>query len=324
VKDTVFIVSEPEDVHADAVITKLNERKVKVFRFHPEEFPAGGSITIGVDGPLTAEIMMPHRRLRSPDVMSAWLRRPRPVKAPVGTEASLARYIELQTNLTIHTVYEAIPQQRWVCSPRALHLAELKGLQLARAKAAGLEVPRTIITNDPAQAKAFRETFDPPRCAVKPLRAENVAHPGTQGRALTLTRVWDGDVADGSIAAAPLCVQEYIEKQSDWRVTVIGDRIFPVRMHTQELEGSRVDSRGVDPATIRHEPMALPPAVEAGIRALLGSFGIRFAAIDLLERPDGSLVFIDLNPNGQWLWIEHVTKLPLVDAMVELLTTPIS
>src|SRR6185436_4726016 len=140
---------------------------------------------------------------------------------------------------------------------------------------------------DPGQAKAFRNAFDPRRCAVKALRPENVVHPDSQGRALTLTKVWNDDVADDSIAAAPLCVQEYIEKKSDWRVTVIGDRIFPVRMHTQEHESARVDSRGADPMSIRHEPVTLPAAVEAGIRALLESFGIRFAAIDLLERPDG-------------------------------------
>jgi hypothetical protein len=305
---TVLIITEPEDAHADAIITKLNELEVSVFR-------------IGMEGALTGELVTPHRRVHSKDVRSAWLRRPRAAKAPAGTEPSLARYIEVQTNLTIRTFYESIPQPRWVCSPRALQLAELKGLQLVRAKEAGLEVPRTVITNDPAQARAFRDAFHPARCAVKALRPENVVHPDS-GRALTLTRIWNDNVPDGSIAAAPLCAQEYIEKRSDWRVTVIGDRIFPVRMHTQELEASRIDSRGIHPNNIRHEPMALPPAVEAGVRTLVASFGLRFAAIDLLERPDGSLVFIDLNPNGQWLWIEDVTPLHLVDAMVELLMTP--
>jgi hypothetical protein len=52
----------------------------------------------------------------------------------------------------------------------------------------------------------------------------------------------------------------------------------------------------------------------------MNSFGINFASIDLIVTPSGEFVFLDLNPNGQWLWLEVELGLPLVAAMADLLT----
>jgi hypothetical protein len=35
-------------------------------------------------------------------------------------------------------------------------------------------------------------------------------------------------------------------------------------------------------------------------------------------------VFLDLNPNGQWLWLEEELGLPLVAGMADLLTSEYS
>jgi hypothetical protein len=61
--------------------------------------------------------------------------------------------------------------------------------------------------------------------------------------------------------------------------------------------------------------------VEASIRRLVDSFGTNFASMDLIVTPEGEFVFLDLNPNGQWLWLETELGLPLVSSMADLLTT---
>lgn len=53
------------------------------------------------------------------------------------------------------------------------------------------------------------------------------------------------------------------------------------------------------------------------------SYGLRFAAIDLARRTDGGYTFFELNPNGQWAWVEQMTGLPLRAALAnELNGTP--
>ena len=53
--------------------------------------------------------------------------------------------------------------------------------------------------------------------------------------------------------------------------------------------------------------------------SLVHRFGLQFAALDLLVTPDGRYVFVDLNSNGQWGWIENQTGLPLTETLVNLL-----
>jgi glutathione synthase/RimK-type ligase-like ATP-grasp enzyme len=79
-----------------------------------------------------------------------------------------------------------------------------------------------------------------------------------------------------------------------------------------------VDWRGGDPA---HEIFTLPERVEASVHRLLDSFDLNFASLDMIVTPEGDYVFLELNPNGQWLWLEFELGLPLVSSMADLLTT---
>jgi hypothetical protein len=53
---------------------------------------------------------------------------------------------------------------------------------------------------------------------------------------------------------------------------------------------------------------------------MMHSFDLNFASIDMIVTPEGQFVFLDLNPNGQWLWLEQEIGLPLVASMADLLT----
>lgn len=59
--------------------------------------------------------------------------------------------------------------------------------------------------------------------------------------------------------------------------------------------------------------------IEEACKELVRRFRLQFAAIDLLVTPDGQYVFVDLNGNGQWGWIENHTGLPLTETLVNLL-----
>jgi hypothetical protein len=61
--------------------------------------------------------------------------------------------------------------------------------------------------------------------------------------------------------------------------------------------------------------------VQASIRRLMDSFGLNFASLDMIVTPEGDFVFLELNPNGQWLWLELELGLPLVASMADLLTS---
>ena len=68
-----------------------------------------------------------------------------------------------------------------------------------------------------------------------------------------------------------------------------------------------------------HVPDKLPIDYLSKLHAMLDELGLNLGAFDIISDEDDTLYFIELNPNGQWYWIEIITKMPMVRAIVELI-----
>ena len=315
---TVLSITNEHDPHADTVVLELRKRDIPVFRFHPEDFPHASSISIEIrDGSIEGEITTTSRKVAFRDICAAWYRRPQSMftgsVSPTATQ--LDDYIKVQTAVTMRTLYETL-QTLWVCHPHKLQRADIKALQLAEASKAGLKTPHTLISNRPAKAAAFVDRLGEVECAIKPLNTTGVSN--EQGYRLPLTTTLPKGYPLDSVALAPNIFQPYIHKAAELRCVVIGKNIFSAKLDSQANENTRKDWRGGE---CQHELFPLPEQVEASIHRLMDSFGINFASLDMIVTPDGEFVFLELNPNGQWLWLEHELGLPLVASMADLLTT---
>lgn len=315
---TVLIITNELDEHADAVILELHKRGVPVFRFHPEDFPQACSISLEIqDGRIEGEIVNEYRRVAFKDICAAWFRRPQSLFTGIRnlTSTKLDDYVKAQSMATLTAVYEGL-QTLWVGQPSRLRRADIKALQLAEASKAGLKTPRTLISNNPEQAAAFIGMLGATQCAVKPLVALGVSN--EQGYRLPLTTTIPADYALDTVALAPNIFQPYISKLTELRCVVIGEKIFSARINSQANPDTIMDWRAGD---CEHEHFSLPEEVEASIHRLMNSFGINFASLDMILTPEGEFVFLELNPNGQWLWLEEELGLSLVASMADLLTS---
>jgi len=315
--DTVLIVTNDHDEHADAVIVELNRRNVPVFRFHPEDFPHSCSVSIEIDdGRIHGELRTADRRVAFADICAAWYRRSRNLYmgATNRTSEKLDDYVKAQSTATIVALCAGL-ETLWVSHPFKLRRGEVKALQLAEASRAGLKIPQTLISNDPARAATFVDALGDTECAIKPLQAIGVTD--EHGYRLPLTTTLPAGYSLESLALAPTMLQPYVNKAFELRCVVIGQKIFCAKLDSQADEKSRVDWRGGDP---EHEIFTLPRAVEASIHRLMDSFELNFASLDMIVTPEGEYVFLELNPNGQWLWLEYELGLPLVTSMADLLT----
>jgi glutathione synthase/RimK-type ligase-like ATP-grasp enzyme len=315
---TVLIITNELDEHADAVVLELHRRNVPVFRLHPEDFPHACSISIEVqDGRIEGEIINKYHRVAFKDICAAWYRRAQNLLAGSAslTSTKLDNYVKAQSTVTLTTLYQAL-QTLWVGHPHKLRRADIKALQLAEASKAGLKTPHTLISNDPAEVAAFVDLLGEAECAIKPLIAFGVSD--EQGYRLPLTTTLPKGQTLDAVALAPTIFQPYIPKAADVRCVVIGKKIFSAKINSQANESTRMDWRGGD---CQHEIFALPEQVEAGIHRLMDSFGINFASLDMVLTPEGECVFLELNPNGQWLWLEEELGFPLLASMADLLTT---
>ena len=114
--------------------------------------------------------------------------------------------------------------------------------------------------------------------------------------------------------------QKYIEKKLEFRVTVVGQDIFTCAIHSQDSERTKEDWRRYDFENVKHESYDLPENVKSSLLRFMQLCHLTFGAIDMILTPEGDYVFLEVNPSGQYIWIENLAKLPISRSIAENLT----
>jgi glutathione synthase/RimK-type ligase-like ATP-grasp enzyme len=318
-RDQVLIVTTRSDSHADEVMIELLARGAAVRRVNVDEFPTSLEVTVDFSAG-----RKPRATLRSPsgeivldEIRTVWMRRPIISLLHSGALADASAVaLRRQAEAMFHGVMALLGHAFWVNRPAALWASESKVRQLEIAATAGLTIPRTLVTNDLDSAREFYYACDE-RMIVKAFRGQ-IGSPRTAFHMIYTTQVLSEHLQHADrISKAPCIFQEQIPKQSELRVTVIGSRIFAAEI-TSEAEC--IDWRDED-AEVRFRPTMLPSGLEATCGELLRQCDLTSAAIDLIRRPDGEYVFLEINAHHDWLWIQKITGMPMVAAMGDLLAS---
>jgi glutathione synthase/RimK-type ligase-like ATP-grasp enzyme len=330
--DVVLIITSEFDPHADVAVQRLTQRGVQVVRWHTADFPAesGASFWINDSQDIDGVLDTGHRHVKLSEVRSVWYRRPLPPSLPETFDPFWVDFATAQANHFSYGLWHSL-QCFWISSPAAIRVAELKINQLTQAKRLGFVIPHTLITNDVDEARSFCQLHSRGSVVYKPLRVPpvvtvigDVDGPECDHTVpmLYTTPLHEEHLANlDSIKWAPGIFQEYVPKAFELRITVVAGRIFPVAIHSQDHPQTIHDWRRYpdDPRAVSHVPHALPSALDTRIRLLIDTLGLNFGAIDMIVRPDGEYVFLEINPNGQFLWIEDLTGLPIMESLVQAL-----
>jgi glutathione synthase/RimK-type ligase-like ATP-grasp enzyme len=235
-----------------------------------------------------------------------WWRRPQPfsLHGEVGGAEDRAFALS-ETHAAVSGLWSLLDAE-WINDPDRDEKAGRKAWQLEVAREAGLAIPRTCITTDPERAQAF----------VAEQRGPVIykAFSATE-RTWRETRVLRPEEAKllESVKFAPVIFQEYVTARVDLRVTVVGAEIFAAEIHSQATaykHDFRMAMENVEIAEHR-----LPEPVAAGLLGLMSRLGLVYGAIDLRQTPAGDYVFLEVNPAGQWLFVEQRTGQPISEAI---------
>jgi glutathione synthase/RimK-type ligase-like ATP-grasp enzyme len=306
----IVVVSHEGDEHAAPVLRSLRRRGADAVLVDLADFPRRADVALRFGGRgAGAEVRTPSGRLRAGAITAVWWRRPQPFDVGRGLRYADAEFAFRQVKEAL-AGFAASLDATWVNDPWREAAASHKPFQLSRAARGGLAVPPTLVTNDPARARAFVRARGRRRTVHKALHA-------TAGDWRPTRLVGPGDLArlDG-VRQAPLVLQEYVPGV-DVRVTVVGDRLFPAEIDARDT-ASPEDFRPVWQEA-RIAACTLPETVERRLRALVAELGLRYAAIDLRRRAGGEHVFLEVNPSGQWLFVEQRTGQPITAAVARLL-----
>ncbi|CCK24420.1 hypothetical protein BN159_0041 [Streptomyces davaonensis JCM 4913] len=308
----VLVATETDDLTADMVIAQLNRRSVPVVRFNPADI--GPDLTVSAwfgtgPAPVTGQARTPSRTVDLTAVRSVYWRRPVwPAFEHLGADD--ARFAAAQVRYGLGGILYALDGPLWVNHPLRNAAADYKPAQLAVARRLGLTVPPTLVTNDPAEARRFAAQHD--QVIFKTLRWTPYQRDGVPvtGWADPVT----ASELDESVRVTPHLFQAVVDKAADLRVLVVGRQVFAVRIESGMLDWRK------DYSALSYSVVDLPDRMEKALLAYLDHFALVSGSFDLAVDETDGLWWLELNPNGQWGWLEESTGLAMSAAFAELLT----
>lgn len=349
-KKLIFITSCFDELKVAAVIRKLTDKNVPWFRFNTETFPLIFKISLHCSNhnEVYATLSDGNNIVDTRQITSVWYRRFGDLLLNAGIADYEERFVRSECSSLLHSLFGQI--KCFSVNPRqSENQANVKVYQLQVAKQVGLSVPLTLITNQPDEVRSFVANhlgpvlFKPiagPAVGGGPARltkeieqayagqfvlppAQPVDSPGQMSYAV-FSKILTSEYMEqiDRIAACPVVFQAYIEKHLELRITIVGEAIFAAEIHSQEYEDTKIDWRysAMSPnAMPTHKIHNLPDEVSNKLLSLMKHLGLVFGCIDMILTPEGEYVFLEVNPGGQWGWVEKLTGMPITDALTDML-----
>jgi len=319
----VLVVSQPQDLHALGVISLLRGTYgVPVYHLDMQAFPRSASASYttssGAGAAGRSGAGAERRRWEGRDnsgpldldrVQSVWWRRPQGAEVTrLFTGVDHGEFVQTECD---HFLQGLLWSRRclWVNDPMNNLRASRKIVQLSRARDAGLVVPTTLITNDPVKARDFVDGL-----GGRAIFKRTGAGPGPASK----TRFVTADVVRrlDSIVDCPTTFQSYVEAALDLRVVWIDGESWAVSIDSQS--GSSPEDSRFDNSVAFH-PYDLPRSVADRLTDLMSDLGLVYGAIDLRLGVDGEYYFLEVNPAGQFVYLELKTGLPIMSAVASVL-----
>ncbi|MBL8933585.1 MAG: MvdC family ATP-grasp ribosomal peptide maturase [Archangium sp.] len=272
-------------------------------RLDTDTFPL--SIALAVErtqAGVEAVLELPERSVRLSQVDAVWLRRlwtPQlPSMAPDDRDACIETSRTALQDTLVH-----LTDCHWVNALEPSMRAESKVLQLRVAHELGFDLADTTITNSPGWVERLRARE--PRLVTKLLVPLSYA---MQADRFFYTSQLDGEAYAQlhRIKYAPQIFQPLVEKAHELRVVVVGDETFTASIDASKTERGRVDWRQLDANEgVTWARATLPAPLRARIFRLMKRLGLVSGALDFIVTPDGRHVFLEVNPAGEWGWLER-------------------
>lgn len=193
---------------------------------------------------------------------------------------------------------------KWINNPADVFIGENKLLQLRVAKECGIKIPDTILTN--SEKLYFDENS---KYVVKSLDTALFYDLFSEKELFTYSSVLSGkELSNSRLSDAPVIIQEYLSPKVDCRVTYIDGTFIPF-MITHEGNGYNGDWRS-HKEKAEYTFFNLPKELELKLNKIMERINLRFGGIDLILR-NGDYYFIEVNPTGEWQWLEAVSGIKI-------------
>src|SRR5688500_9883381 len=319
-RDAVLLLTHSGDFYTvDLVSQALARRGVRPIRFNTDLFPSSVKLSVRAGDERAAQLLTEAgERVSTAEVRAVWARK---LWSPRMSDDLDERYRLMcagESVAALEGFLDALHDARWVNDLQRQHAAENKQRQLRLAARAGLRVPRTLVTNDPAAAREFFAETEG-QTVAKLLRPLAVTMDAVQPFVYT-NRVREEDLAGAeTLRHSPMVFQELIPKACELRIAWVAGKVFAGALDASGTSRGHTDWRRAAPEECRWQKAQLPGEVASSLQVLMSDLGLVFGAVDLICTPSGEHVFLEVNPGGEWGMLERDLGLPISEAIAEAL-----
>ena len=315
----LLVVTNKTDLASDFLILRLKEKRIPFMRLNTEDLGSKYEVDLHFSGGRTNfTIRFSAGATLTPNLIDAvYFRQPIAPDPPENIAPSDRAFAKRELGEHLRSLWRLIDSRKWVNHPRNLWLASNKPEQLSVANTIGFTTPATVVTCSAESLATFFAQHDH-QVVCKAVK-HGFTYQGDTATVATTQRL-DANFLQRfeEYASVPMIYQEEITKIFDLRVTVVGDDVFATAIHSQTYPETEVDWRTMTTCDIslQHERVVLPPIIADRCRRMTRHFHLNYSAIDLVLGTDGRYYFLEMNPNGQWVWIEQETGYPIRDALI--------
>jgi len=318
----LLIASRPDDTHAHFVKLAMEKYGHSVDILYPADFPSQLTHSLYIkNNKFSWQADGKDCELQQTDYDVVWYRRPLKPFIPNYIHPDDLYNVKKENNLFAQNLWRVIfPNTVWINPVNASINTNCKLLQLKIADNCQLKIPNTLISNDPTEIKFFI-------VANEAKVIYKTIHPMAWYEDNCLSLTYADDIAitdlpsDPILQVTPGIYQRKIPKDHELRITYMGDRYIAVKIDSQAHELAKADWRYAPTKQLSLEQVSLPKSIDQACREMMQKLGIVFGCFDFIVTPDGEYYFLEVNEQGQFLWIEDVNPdIKLLQPFIEFVT----
>lgn len=301
-----MIISNSDDAHVNLIAPLLKQRKVHVIHFDGDQLASTPCcVRFGSsEKNFSTEFISP-----ASEVDVVWYRN---VILSDATDLT-SQFVRQETEGLLNALFYGFDHIRWVNNRLAIEKTRTKLHQRSLATQFGFRVPDSIFTNQHDTLVQFYNEHNG-EIVAKPVQTQVIS---AHGQSLIVgTRRLQKDLIESAIHFFPCFAQERLSLKYEMRVVVFGERIYAFKL-TPQVPAD--DLKQLKLTEILHEPCAIDDVLGNKIRAYMKKSGLEFGSFDFGVVDQDEPYFLELNPNGQWLWLQFMTGFDLITPFLEFL-----
>ncbi|GAA4794860.1 hypothetical protein GCM10023231_24050 [Olivibacter ginsenosidimutans] len=307
-KKVLIITHTRDNDCVSNVIDHINALGGDAIRFNVDRYPTAIDLTSCYANGKWQIILKDEESHSLTDIASVWYRRSHHIGGNVKELLAEAYYAAATGEIkrTLYGMVEALPcfQMERYSTYRRL---DSKEEQLKVAASCGLQIPATCISNSPEEVKNFINNNG--EVITKMQSSFSIRQEGIEQVVFT-NQVSEADLDQlDTLQYCPMMFQQKLEKQLELRVTIVGNQCFAFSVNSQQTIDAQIDWRRDGLKLINAwQPYPLPPEIERRLSALMDYYKLNYGAVDLILTPDNQYYFLEINPAGEYFWLDKLCE----------------